>query len=107
MPVTTITFIIALWEQSYARIHLAQKTGWNSGENTRLAQADLRGQLEKAVRIHGIRNSSPHPRAENGKARGDRELVARLIEHEQRRSPGAGRLKLMQDVLYYWERDSR
>jgi hypothetical protein len=41
------------------------------------------------------------------KARGDRELVARLIEHERRRSPGAGRLKLMQDVLYYWERDSR
>jgi len=41
------------------------------------------------------------------KARGDRELVARLIEHERRRSPGAGKLKLMQDVLYYWERDSR
>ena len=41
------------------------------------------------------------------KARGDRELVARLIEHERRRSPGAGRLKLMEDVLYYWERDSR
>ena len=41
------------------------------------------------------------------KARGDRELVARLIEHERRRSPGAGRLKLMQDALYYWERDSR
>jgi hypothetical protein len=41
------------------------------------------------------------------KARGDRELVARLIEHERRRSPGAGRLKLMQAVLYYWERDSR
>jgi len=41
------------------------------------------------------------------KSRGDRELVARLIEHERRRSPGAGRLKLMQDALYYWERDSR
>ena len=41
------------------------------------------------------------------KARGERELVARLIEHERRRSPGAGRLKLMQAVLYYWERDSR
>ncbi len=41
------------------------------------------------------------------KARGDRELVARLIEHERRRSPGAGRLKLMEAVLYYWERDSR
>jgi hypothetical protein len=41
------------------------------------------------------------------KARGDRELVARLIEHERRRSPGADRLKLMQAVLYYWERDSR
>jgi hypothetical protein len=41
------------------------------------------------------------------KARGDRELVARLIEHERRRSPGADNLKLMQDVLYYWERDSR
>ena len=41
------------------------------------------------------------------KAHGDRELVARLMEHERRRSPGAGRLKLMQDVLYYWERDSR
>ena len=41
------------------------------------------------------------------KARGDRELVARLIEHERRRSPGADRLKLMQDALYYWERDSR
>jgi hypothetical protein len=41
------------------------------------------------------------------KARGDRELVARLIEHERRRSPGADTLKLMQDVLYYWERDSR
>jgi hypothetical protein len=41
------------------------------------------------------------------KARGDRELVARLIEHERRRNPGADRLRLMQDVLYYWERDSR
>ena len=41
------------------------------------------------------------------KARGDRELVARLIEHERRRSPGVDRLKLMQDALYYWERDSR
>ncbi len=41
------------------------------------------------------------------KARGDRELVMRLIEHERRRSPGADRLKLMQDALYYWERDSR
>jgi hypothetical protein len=41
------------------------------------------------------------------KARGDRDLVARLIEHERRRSPGADRLKLLQDVLYYWERDSR
>ncbi len=40
------------------------------------------------------------------KARGDRELVARLIEHEQRRNPGADRLKWMQDVIYYWERDS-
>ena len=41
------------------------------------------------------------------KARGDRELVARLIEHERRRSPRAGKLKLMQNALYYWERDSR
>jgi hypothetical protein len=41
------------------------------------------------------------------KARGDRELVARLIEYERGRSPGADRLKLMEDVLYYWERDSR
>lgn len=41
------------------------------------------------------------------KARGDRELVARLIEHERRRNPDADRLKWMQDVLYYWERDSR
>ncbi len=41
------------------------------------------------------------------KAHGDRELVARLIEHERRRSPSADRLKLMLDVLYYWERDSR
>jgi hypothetical protein len=41
------------------------------------------------------------------KARGDRELVARLIEYERRRSPGADRLKLLQDVIYYWERDSR
>jgi hypothetical protein len=41
------------------------------------------------------------------KARGDRELVARLIEYERRRSPSADRLKLMEDVLYYWERDSR
>ena len=41
------------------------------------------------------------------KAHGDKELVARLIEHERRRSPGADRLKLLQDVLYYWERDSR
>ena len=41
------------------------------------------------------------------KARGDRELVARLIEHERRRNPGADRLKWLQDVLYYWERDSR
>jgi hypothetical protein len=41
------------------------------------------------------------------KARGDRELVARLIEHERRRNPSADRLKLLQDVIYYWERDSR
>jgi uncharacterized membrane protein YvbJ len=41
------------------------------------------------------------------RARGDRDLVARLIEHERRRNPDADRLKLMQDVLYYWERDSR
>jgi fatty acid desaturase len=41
------------------------------------------------------------------KAHGDKELVARLIEHERRRSQGADRLKLLQDVLYYWERDSR
>lgn len=41
------------------------------------------------------------------KARGDQELVERLIEYERRRSPGADRLKWMQDVLYYWERDSR
>jgi hypothetical protein len=41
------------------------------------------------------------------KARGDQELVARLIEHERRRNPGADRLRLMQDVIYYWERDSR
>ena len=41
------------------------------------------------------------------KARGDKELVARLIEHERRRNPNADRLKWMQDVLYYWERDSQ
>jgi len=41
------------------------------------------------------------------KARGDKELVTRLIDHERRRSPGADTLKLLQDVLYYWERDSR
>jgi uncharacterized membrane protein YvbJ len=41
------------------------------------------------------------------KARGDKELVARLIEHERRRNPDADRLKWLQDVLYYWERDSR
>ncbi len=41
------------------------------------------------------------------KARGDRELVARLLEHERRRDPRADRLRLMQDVLYYWEHDSR
>jgi len=41
------------------------------------------------------------------KARGDKELVARLIEHERRRNPGADRLRLMQDVLYYWEHDAR
>ncbi len=41
------------------------------------------------------------------KARGDKELVERLVEHERRRNPSANRLTWMQDVLYYWERDSR
>lgn len=41
------------------------------------------------------------------KARGDKELVARLIEHERQRNPDADRLTWMQDVLYYWERDTR
>jgi hypothetical protein len=41
------------------------------------------------------------------KAQGDRDLVARLIEYERQRNPRADRLKLLQDALYRWERDSR
>jgi hypothetical protein len=41
------------------------------------------------------------------KARGDEELVERLIEHERRRNPGADRLELLQDAIYRWERDNR
>ncbi len=41
------------------------------------------------------------------KARGDRELVERLIEYERRRSPDLGRLELMQDAIFRWERDNR
>ncbi|MGM0453245.1 MAG: hypothetical protein ACQERN_08790 [Thermodesulfobacteriota bacterium] len=38
-------------------------------------------------------------------ARGDRDLVERMIENERRRSPAAGREELMQDAIYRWERD--
>ncbi len=41
------------------------------------------------------------------KARGDKELVERLIEYERRRSPDLGRLELMQDAIFRWERDNR
>ncbi len=41
------------------------------------------------------------------RARGDEELVERLIGYERRRKPGADRLELLENVLYHWERDSR
>jgi uncharacterized membrane protein YvbJ len=41
------------------------------------------------------------------KARGDTELVERLIEYERRRSPGSDRLELLLDAIYRWERDNR
>jgi predicted aminopeptidase len=40
-------------------------------------------------------------------ARGDEELVHRLIEYERQRSPGSDRLELLQDAIYRWERDNR
>lgn len=39
------------------------------------------------------------------KARGDGELVERLVEHERQRSPGSDRLKLLQDAIDRWEAD--
>ena len=41
------------------------------------------------------------------KARGDRALVERLIAAEQRRTPQATRLELLQHAIYRWERDNR
>ncbi len=41
------------------------------------------------------------------RARGDEELVERLVDYERRRKPGAERLELLENVLYHWERDSR
>jgi hypothetical protein len=41
------------------------------------------------------------------KAGGDKDLVERLIEYERRRSPDLGRLELMQDAIFRWERDNR
>jgi|GEM_PF-387490 len=41
------------------------------------------------------------------KARGDRELVERLIEYERQRSPGSDRLKLLRDAIDRWESDRR
>ena len=41
------------------------------------------------------------------RARGDEELVERLVGYERRRKPGADRLELLENVLYHWERDSR
>ena len=40
-------------------------------------------------------------------ARGDEELVERLIEYERQRSPGADKLELLQDAIYRWEHDNR
>ncbi len=41
------------------------------------------------------------------RARGDEELLERLVNYERRRKPGADRLELLENVLYHWERDSR
>jgi hypothetical protein len=41
------------------------------------------------------------------RARGDEELLERLVGYERRRDPGADRLELLENVLYHWERDSR
>ena len=41
------------------------------------------------------------------KARGDHELVERLIEYERQRSPGSDRLKLLQHAIDRWESDRR
>ena len=41
------------------------------------------------------------------KARGDGELVERLVEYEQQRNPGSDRLKLLQDAIDRWEADRR
>lgn len=39
------------------------------------------------------------------RARGDGQLVDRLVEYERQRSPGSDRLKLLQDAIDRWEAD--
>jgi hypothetical protein len=41
------------------------------------------------------------------RARGDKYLVERLIEHERKRSPGSDRLKLLQADVKRWENDHK
>lgn len=41
------------------------------------------------------------------KARGDGELVERLLEYERQHRPGSDRLRLLQDAIDRWESDNR
>jgi hypothetical protein len=41
------------------------------------------------------------------RARGDKALVERWVEYERGRNPAAGRLELLEDALYRWQRDNR
>ena len=41
------------------------------------------------------------------KARGDRQLVERLIEYERRRSPTSDRIAHILNAIRQWERDNR
>lgn len=41
------------------------------------------------------------------RARGNKELVERLIEHERKRTPDVGNARLLESALVRWEQDNR
>ena len=41
------------------------------------------------------------------RAGGDRKMVDRLIQYEQKRHPDSNRLQLLQNAIYRWDRDRR